>query len=127
DLVVQEQRSAIHPGYSLPSEYWTRPIDAQMREWSAVAGNDLESARYQGPLVSTPAPETGHVLWAKSIATGGLVGAELGNHAYEQGDAYEGKFQSSVIINGILYYNRFAPVGSAGAFAQGIIAVDLRG
>ena len=141
-LVVQEEPVPIYPGVPLPTEYWTRPINSQAREWNVIAGNWLnippnKFARYN------EGPETPHILWAKPLATGGLVGGELGPHAYESGDAYEGKFGdwfesdwgagSSVIINGVLYYNRF----TTGAFVmppfvesmwkqQGIVAVDLR-
>jgi hypothetical protein len=71
-------------------------------------------------------PETAHVLWAKPITTGGLTGGLWGEgqvptSAYA-GDAYAGKFIGSVIMNGILYYNRDdAKVGY-----NGICAVDLR-
>jgi len=38
-LVVQEEPVPIYPKHALPTEYWSRPIDAQLREWSVVAGN----------------------------------------------------------------------------------------
>jgi hypothetical protein len=142
ELVVQEEPIAYYPGNPLPTEYWTRPIDAQLREWNIIAGNWLNTP----PNKFAPyneGPETPHILWTKPLATGGLVGGELGPHAYEEGDAYEGKFGdwdasdwgggTSVIINGVLYYNRF----TTGSFVmppfvesmwkqQGIVAVDLR-
>jgi outer membrane protein assembly factor BamB len=125
ELVVQEDPIEYYPGVPLPSEYWTRPIDAQHREWSPIAGSWLaDQPNYQAPY--NDAPETGHILWAKPLTTGGLVGGELGNHAMECGDAYEGKFDDSVIINGILYYNRFCQEGRGGLVSQGIVAVDLR-
>jgi outer membrane protein assembly factor BamB len=126
ELIVQDTKSPDHPGFPLPSEFWTRPIDAQMREWSAVAGNDLASNRYEGPLATSPAPESGHILWAKPLEHyGGLVGAELDNHAFEEGDAYEGKFANSVIINGILFYNQFPNRGGT-AVENEVVAVNLR-
>ncbi|NVM24245.1 MAG: hypothetical protein HWN68_21005, partial [Desulfobacterales bacterium] len=41
ELVVQADPIPYYPGVSLPNEYWTRPIDAQAREWSRIAGNWL--------------------------------------------------------------------------------------
>ncbi|NVM24048.1 MAG: PQQ-binding-like beta-propeller repeat protein, partial [Desulfobacterales bacterium] len=127
ELVVQEEQLPLYPGFQLPTEYWTRPIDAQIREWSTIAGNwltvpDNRFAPYN------EGPETAHILWAKPITMGGLVGGELGPQGFECGDAYEGKFASSVIIGGILFYNRYAvtfgdvPI----EIQQGIVAVDLR-
>jgi len=141
ELVVQEEPVPSYPGVPLPTEYWTRPINAQAREWNVIAGNWLNTPPNRFAPYNE-GPETPHVLWAKPLATGGLVGGELGPHAYEEGDAYEGKFGdweasdwgggSSVIINGVLYYNRF----TTGSFVmppfvesmwkqQGIMAVDL--
>jgi len=41
ELVVQDEAITYYPGQPLPNEYWTRPIDAQLREWKAVTGNWL--------------------------------------------------------------------------------------
>jgi hypothetical protein len=32
-LVVQEEGLTYYPAFGLPTEYWTRPIDSQIREW----------------------------------------------------------------------------------------------
>ncbi len=135
ELRVQETGVPVYPGSPLPTEYWTRPIDVQHREWQVIAGNWLESGSmlttfpYNWPYRYAPyndAPETAHILWAKPLTMGGLVGGELGDHSMNVGDAYQGEFGSSVIINGILYYNRYW-IGFAGApVQQGIFAVDLR-
>ena len=39
ELVVQEEAITYYPGQPLPSEYWTRPIDAQLREWQVLSGS----------------------------------------------------------------------------------------
>jgi hypothetical protein len=41
------------------------------------------------------------------------------------GDAYELKFMGSVILNGVLYYNRFEDQGSSNT-QQDVVAVDLK-
>jgi len=38
-FLVTEEASKMYPGHSLPTEYWSRPIDPQLREWYSVSGN----------------------------------------------------------------------------------------
>jgi outer membrane protein assembly factor BamB len=128
-LTVTEEPIQHYPAAPLPTEFWSRPIDSQYREWYPIAGNWLETPRN----VFAPyndGPETAHILWAKPISTGGLAGGETGINAFEDGDAYEGKYQDPVIINGVLYYNRY-PTPVLGVErslvpSDGIIAADLR-
>lgn len=130
DLVVNDEEQMYWPVTPLPTGYWSRPVDAQLREWSEISGNWL-GVPWEG-IMNAPyndGPETAHILWAKPITSGGLAGGASGDHAYEEGDAYEGKFQNSVIINGVLYYNRYTTgTDWAGGIwpVQGIFAVDLR-
>ena len=123
-LVVTEEPIQIHPGFPLPSEYWTRPINAQFRDWAPIAGswpgvppNNLVNG-------NDDAPETGHILWTKPVAMGGLVGGDLGQQAMECGAAYEQKFGAPAILNGILYYNRYQEQGRTNV-EQEVVAVDL--
>ena len=126
-LVVQEEQVPIWQGLPLPTEYWTRPIDAQIHEWNTIAGNWVETPENLLARYNDNAPESAHILWEKQYAMGGLAGGvEFGPQSMEVGDAYEGKFQGSVIIGGILYYNQF---NTEGRFlpqkAQTVVAVDL--
>ena len=130
DLVVQQSPITYLPAAALPTEYWSRPIDPQLREWYTISGNWVSRPPNDIALYNDYAPETAHVLWAKDIATGGMSGGLLGPGqvpaADVSGDAYEGKFVSSVIIDGVLYYNSWAGVYSAPASTPtGIVAVDL--
>jgi outer membrane protein assembly factor BamB len=104
-LNVTDEPRTYYPDEPLPSEYWTRPVNTQLRAWGEIAGNWLETPlnRY-APY--NDAPEAPHVLWATPLAEGGVVGGDLGVQGYETGDAYEGKFSGSVILNGVLYFNR---------------------
>ncbi len=113
-LEVQEEAIPVYPGHSLPDNYWTRPIDAQLREWSSITGS--------WPLIPTnlyapynDGPETAHILWTKVLTQGGLTGGALGEVSFEIGDAYEGKWtgsggtgswfeSTSIILTGKLYY-----------------------
>jgi hypothetical protein len=116
-LVVQSDPVPYYPSLPLPSEYWTRPIDAQLREYSALTGNWLQ-ASFTAPTVvagNEEAPETAHILWTKELTQGGIAGMEgvaTGGvtdqdgpeWSFSHGDAYEGKWTSRIIIDGILIY-----------------------
>ena len=111
-LVVQQEAINLYPGVPLPTEYWTRPINAQAREWYTISGSSWMSEEFNA------APDTPHILWTKPLTTGGLVGGTLGlvgsgatSVAMENGDAYEGKWGaglfgggSAIILAGRLYY-----------------------
>ncbi len=111
-LVVQQEAINFYPGVPLPTEYWTRPINAQFREWYTVSGSSWMSDEF------SDAPDTPHILWTKPLTTGGLVGGSLGlvgsgatSVAMENGDAYEGKWGAglfgggaAIIMAGRLYY-----------------------
>ncbi len=127
-LVVQKEPLTYWPGLSLPTEYWTRPINAQQWEWNPIAGDWLEPRAY---FVSTyapnnkDAPDSSHILWTKQLVGGGLAGSVNGEPwAYESGGAYEDKFKFSVIIAGVLYYNQYESQGSTNV-EQNVVAVDL--
>jgi len=109
-FLVTEEASKAYPGHSLPTEYWSRPIDPQLREWYSVSGNWVARPDNSLALYNDDAPETAHVLWANQLTTGGLAGGLLGDGipaASETGDAYEGKFPNSIVLNGVLYYNQY--------------------
>jgi len=114
ELVVQADPIEYYPAHSLPTEYWTRPIDAQLREWYPIAGSWLEEPDELIALGNDDAPESAHILWTRPHTIGGLVGGEvLQEHSFEMGDAYEGKWGGrgggqSVTIAGRLYYNHYA-------------------
>jgi outer membrane protein assembly factor BamB len=113
-LEVQESPIDVYPDHSLPTNYWTRPVDAQLREWSSIMGS--------WPLILTnlyapynDGPGTAHILWTKVLTQGGLTGGSLGATSFETGDAYEGKWtgsggtgswfeSTSIILTGKLYY-----------------------
>ena len=124
-LLVQQEQVPSYPTTALPTEYWTRPVNAQHYTWSTISANWLSRPDNSYAPNNDDAPESGHILWAKPLATGGNAGGFTGQHNYETGDAYEGKFVNSVIINGILYYNRYAQGFGGGWSQQGIIAADL--
>jgi len=112
-LEVMEEAGPIYPDNPLPTEYWTRPIDAQLRSWSKVSASWLNTPRnLYAPY--NDGPESAHILWAKPLTYGGIAGGTEVGYSYEIGDAYEGKWtgssgplmwlSSSLIIDGKLYY-----------------------
>jgi len=105
ELVVQEEAIAYYPGHSLPDEYWTRPINSQLREWNKVSSNWPRDPNNLYAPYNEYAPETAHILWTTEMDyLGGLAGGELEGYSYGIGDAYEGKFPSRFILHGRLYY-----------------------
>ena len=125
DLVVQAEPVPYYPDTSLPNEYWSRPINAQLREWKTIAGSWLDGA-YRGGVTApfNDGPETAHILWTEELTMGGLVGGDLGDQGMVCGDAYEGKYLGSVIINGIFYFNRFEQRGGNDVEQQ-VVAINL--
>ena len=136
-LVVTEEPIKYYPAHPLPSEYWTRPIDDQLREWAPIAGNWLLTPRNFLAIGNEYAPETAHILWTTPLTSGGLVGGtlqgyqgtedDITNIGDETGDAYEGKWGGSfgggvaVVMEGKLYYQKYA----ANDVYKETICVDL--
>jgi hypothetical protein len=128
-VVTQEPTKQLYPAHSLPTEYWSRPIDPQLREWFSISGNWVARPDNSLALYQADAPTTAHILWNQPYTTGGMSGGLYADGvpaAMFAGDAYEGKFANSVILNGVLYYN----TAGAGTYATvgipGIQAVDLK-
>ncbi len=128
--VIESVEVQFYPGHPLPTEYWSRPIDPQLREWYSISGNWVERTPNSIALYQDNAPETPHVLWANIYEQSGLSGGlyDGDNNIIGDmygGDAYEGRFTNAVVINGVLYYN----AQGNGLYTQtsipGIQAIDL--
>jgi hypothetical protein len=145
-LNVTETPRAFYPDVPLPTEYWTRPINQQFRSWGPAIASDWWTTPPNRYAPYNDGPETPHILWATPLAEGGAVGGGVGETGmwgkdqlgYEMGDAYEGKFTGSVILNGVLYFNRQigqviptaagvkAPLNYTTNLEQRVVAVDLK-
>ena len=77
------------------------------REWYTIGGNWVAEPVNSYAPYNDYAPETAHILWTEWLELGGVAGGATGVHAFDCGDAYEGKFSGSVIIGGILFYNKY--------------------
>ena len=114
-LTVQQQPVTSPPTYPLPAGYWTRPIEGQNTAWSTIASNYLRGAAIMDKFQPNGlAPDTPHIMWAKPLEDGGIVGDDANyfvpSVAYYTGLSYEGRFGNPIIVNGRLYYD--TPLGN---------------
>lgn len=91
-LTVQQDQVASWPPVALPTDYWTRPISPENRDWWVIAGNNPNSQIGGGagspgwpdntnvyasnynfiPYVT--GPTSAHIVWRRQGALGGLFG-----------------------------------------------------
>lgn len=137
ELVVQQDSIESYPETPPPTDYWTRPISAQHRNWWSISGNWLmrgynSTGRSFGDVTGynpySQAPRAPHVMWTKELTFGGLTGGEYGSYSYYGGHAYEPKFAPPIIMNGRLYYKIYQSGfgGVFGSIGTGFVGVDLR-
>ena len=135
-LTVQSTPIAAAPSNSLPTSYWTRPINALNNNWYVIGGNWLGLAASTFAATGmynstgnynpyTTAPTSAHVLWTKPVAFGGTIGGEFGGSEesnYYATAQYEPKF-APIIMQGILYYEDYP---GASTNPTGWTAVNLQ-
>jgi hypothetical protein len=133
-LEVQDDPIPGWPASPLPTEFWSRPIDAQNRDWASISGQWLgmpqigfpEGVNYYNSNGKynpyTTAPDSAHILWTYEVAMGGLVGGQYGSLGFYTGDSYELKCYPAIIMNGIFYRNLPEVNNRAG---NGFVAIDL--
>jgi outer membrane protein assembly factor BamB len=127
--------------YPLPTEYWTRPIEAQNTYWYAISSNWLgepyitsgvaigggTSGNYFGRIQPDGiAPNSAHIMWSKPIQDGGIAGGNTIGYpgkAYYTGSSYNPRFSNALIMYGRLYYQE--PYGNSGGGGD-YVCVDLR-
>jgi hypothetical protein len=130
DVTVQQEPLSVTPEIPFPTEYWTRPINAENREWYQIGGNwlmgkgDKDAVAFEGSGNWNPyttGPNTGHILWTKPLLPGGITGGAFGyGEGYYGGLNYEAMFRPPIIINGVLYHETAQPP------RYGVNALDLR-
>jgi len=124
-VTVQQEPIESWPETPLPTEYWTRPINAINRDWWPLAANWLAGAAQKVGLTERfaygQAPESAHIMWSTPMWAGGIMDARFGVVGY-QTTHYQGlTFTPPIIINGILFYNARVTAHTT----QGFYAVDL--
>jgi len=127
-LTVQEEPVVpIYQTPPLPGEYWTRPIYATNWDWGKdIASNWFGTSVQANIQPYGIAPNTAHIVWSKSTHFGGQPGAPIASDEstqYSSTSLLTSYFSATTILNGILYYNRYAGLGSS---LLGWEAVDLR-
>jgi hypothetical protein len=89
-LTVQQDMVASWPTASLPTDYWTRPVIANFREWSSIMGDypwygpgggtnwPADTSIYYSPRESyipyTQGPTSAHIVWRRQGVFSGLIG-----------------------------------------------------
>jgi hypothetical protein len=136
-LTVQQEAIPPIPTNPLPTQFWTRPVQAGNGVWSTITGNWLglgapiifpNTGDYNITGSYNPyseAPLAPHILWTKPVSFGGLVGGEFGGSDtsnYYSTSQYEPKW-APIIMNGVMYYVIYPNSMTTPA---GWIAVDLR-
>jgi hypothetical protein len=97
-LTVQSDPILSWPPQPLPSDYWTRPISSDHREWSPISGDypwygpgfgadwPADTNTYWSSMQRfTPyvqAPDTAHIVWKRQDAIGGIINAQTGQLSY---------------------------------------------
>jgi len=127
-LIVQEDE--VEPIYQtprLPDEYWTRPIYATNWGWGKDIGSNWFGTSVQQNIQPYGiAPNTAHIVWSKSTHFGGQPGAPIASDQstqYSSTSLLTSYFGATTILNGILYYNKYAALTSE---LIGWEAVDIR-
>jgi outer membrane protein assembly factor BamB len=127
ELVVQNEQ-VLSWSSPLPTDYWTRPISLENREWYTIGGNYpwmkwnpggmmLGAPRYMGPYIT--APNTAHILWKRQDAIAGLIGGEAGQYGIVGSVG-----TPSVIYAGRCYQTLTIPVN--GIMTSCAVCYDLR-
>ncbi len=125
ELVVQEDMVLSWPPSPLPTDYWTRPVAVEHREWASILGdfpwhgpgggpdwpaetNKYWDTRYNFvPYVQ--GPNSAHIVWKRIGDISGLVGAGQGYAALTSGSG-----GPSVVFQGKCYQVLDLPGGESG-------------
>ncbi|MCW4046109.1 MAG: hypothetical protein NWE99_00890 [Candidatus Bathyarchaeota archaeon] len=119
DVLVQEEKRPSYVETPLPTDFWTRPVNAVNREWLTIMGNWLGTfynAQSKGPTSNYAygaGPESSHIMWSKPYWLGGIVDPRVGSGRsvdYYGGLVYETfGLWPPIVMNGRLYYNVYYP------------------
>ncbi|HLN46494.1 MAG TPA: PQQ-binding-like beta-propeller repeat protein [Candidatus Sulfotelmatobacter sp.] len=92
-FAVQEAPVMSWPMSPLPTDYWTRPVSPENREWAPILGDypwtglgggtnwPAETNKYASNYGYTPyvqAPSTAHIAWKRQGSISGIIGSDQG-------------------------------------------------
>ncbi len=128
-LVVQNE-FVVSWSSPLPTDYWTRPIQPNNREWNTIAGNypwnfanivgvtgNAWHDNYYGPFI--PAVNSPHIVWKRVGALAGIIGGETGQYSMQSNPGIP-----SVIYMGRAYQTRIETIN--GIPTNCAVCYDLR-
>jgi hypothetical protein len=96
-ITVQNEPVQSWPASPLPTEYWSRPVSPEHKEWWPIMGNypwfgpgGAEWDKYypntnpykndgQNFVPWVQVPESAHIVWKRQTALGGIVGGDVGD------------------------------------------------
>jgi hypothetical protein len=100
-LTVQQDMVYSWQPVPLPTDYWTRPVHPNNREWAPILGNfpwygpggganwptgtNVYTATGYKWTPYVQAPNTAHIAWKRQGAIGGMFGGELGDWSSSSG------------------------------------------
>ncbi len=130
EFVTQQEPIEPYPFVPLPTSYWTRPIYGENKGWYTIADNWLQIRYDYATTVArvcsafapyTSAPNSAHILWAKPIWLGGIVGGQYADKVYYTGLVYEEPYEP-IIQGGRIYYTYHDQTSTT---AYGTYCLDL--
>ena len=115
ELIVQQDPVLPWPESPLPTDYWTRPVSPEHREWWTILGDypwigylknpPPETNHYASNYKFTPyvqAPNSAHIVWKRQGALSGLMGGDYVKKLFGSGEGtYAGT--PSIIFEGRCY------------------------
>jgi hypothetical protein len=126
-LTVQDEPVDSWPAAPLPTDYWTRPIPIEDREWWVIGGHYPFAGQGGGPdwpantntyasnYKFTPyvqGPNTAHIAWLRQGALAGIAGGQYGYRSVGPGEStYAGT--PSIIFQGRAYQVITGPGGES--------------
>jgi len=123
-LTVQQEQVNSYPAAQLPTDYWTRPIPIENREWWVIGGHfpytgvgggeewPANTNAYASNYKFTPyveGPKTSHIAWMRQGALAGIAGGQFGYRSVGAGEgAYAGT--PTIIFQGRAYQTISKPM-----------------
>ena len=122
EFIVLAEQVFSYPPAPLPTDYWTRPIAPQSREWYAIGGpypwpyTNWNRDDY-GPWITVP--NSPHVVWYDRQNIAGIIGGDTGKVSLTTAPA-----TTYVTYAGRGYQTKFVPIN--GVPTQCAVSFDLR-
>jgi len=109
-FTVQAEQIPTYVETPLPNGYWTRPVSDINRGWGSAVMGQWTGTSYCNALKEqgmpyTDAPESSHILWSRSVWSGGTMGGQHEDVGYYTGIAYEQYSSPQIVLEGRAYYS----------------------